>query len=254
MTIRKNNTSILTELVEFASPSGDISVAERVRSIPSDKIIAPNISMGIFLQEAYNIYLYACADREALCLKGLDEKVLDELPGRIDFARETEARWYVVRYSEVPSAKEFAKVQAIVDESRKALLAAMEYAFFGEDLAKAVIHIKKGDGPADYIQDLNDIIFLARKNLQKLLDTGCDMSHLDRLKEYSGPYAELVAQCTVEEQDRSHIRMDRDRAYTFLVVALEAVRRAARHAFWNDKKRLRGYASEYFRKSSRKKK
>lgn len=30
-------------------------------------------------------------------------------------------------------------------------------------------------------------------------------------------------------------------AYTFLVVVLEAVRRAAHHAFWNEKKRLRGY-------------
>ncbi len=59
---------------------------------------------------------------------------------------------------------------------------------------------------------------------------------------------------SVEEEDSTFVCRDRDMAYTFLFVALEAVRRAARHAFWNDKKRLRGYASEYFRKSSRKKK
>lgn len=37
-------------------------------------------------------------------------------------------------------------------------------------------------------------------------------------------------------------------AYTFLVIELEAVRRATHHAFWNDKKRLRGYTSEMFSK------
>jgi hypothetical protein len=43
---------------------------------------------------------------------------------------------------------------------------------------------------------------------------------------------------------------NRDRAYTFLAVAVETVRRSAHYALWNDKKRLRGYASEYFRKST----
>jgi hypothetical protein len=38
----------------------------------------------------------------------------------------------------------------------------------------------------------------------------------------------------------------RNQAYTFLLVAIEEVRRCARHAFWDDKKHLRGYLSEYF--------
>jgi hypothetical protein len=208
--------------------------------------------MGIFLQEAYNIYMYALADRDALCAKGLDEKLLQELPRRIDFAREMEGRWYVSRYSEVPSAKELEKVYTIVDESRKELLAAMEYALFGEDIAKMVIYIKKGDGTADYIQDLSDIALLAERNIQLLKDAGCNLLYLDRLNEYRYKYAELVARCTVEEDEKPLVQRDRDMAYTFLVVALEAVRRAAHYAFWNDKKRLRGYASEYFRKSTRK--
>lgn len=248
-----NTEALLAKLSDFATPSLEIPVEKRALSIPHDSIIEPNISMGIFLQEAFNIYMYALADKEALCGKGLDEKLLEELPRRIDFAREMEARWYVFRYSETPSAKELKRVLAIVDESRKELLAAMEYAFFGDDLAKMVTHIKKGDGTADYAQDLCSIAMLAERNIQKLKDAGCNLIHLDRLNEYSHKYDELVAKCAVEEEDGPFVCRDRDMAYTFLFVALEAVRRAARHAFWNDKKRLRGYASEYFRKSSRKK-
>jgi hypothetical protein len=253
MTI-SNIEALLAKLAEFATPSLEIPVEKRALSIPLDAIIEPNISMGIFLQEAFNIYMYALADKEALCSKGLDEKLLEELPRRIDFAREMEARWYVFRYSETPSAKELKRVLAIVDESRKELLAAMEFAFYGDSLAGMVTQIKKGDGTADYAQDLSDIAFLARKNIQKLKDAGCDLIHLDRIDEYSHTYGELVAKCIVEEGESPFVCRDRDMAYTFLFVALEAVRRAARHAFWNDKKRLRGYASEYFRKSSRKKK
>lgn len=250
--MKNNSEAILASLTEFAAPSVDIPLETRARSIPQDKILEPNVSMGIYLQEAFNTYMYALADKEALCSKGLDEKLLDELPQRIDFARRMEARWYVFRYSEVPSAKELKRVHAIVDEARKELLAAMEFAFFGDDLTRAVTYVKKGEGTADYVQDLSDIAVLASRNLQKLKDAGCNMKHLDNLNEYNRKYEKLSAQCIVEERDKPFIRSDRDQAYTFLFVALEALRRAARHAFWNDKKHLRGYASEYFRKSTRK--
>jgi mRNA deadenylase 3'-5' endonuclease subunit Ccr4 len=40
-----------------------------------------------------------------------------------------------------------------------------------------------------------------------------------------------------------------NQAYTFVLVAIEEIRRCAAHAFWNDKKHLKGYQSEYFRKT-----
>lgn len=129
----------------------------------------------------------------------------------------------------------------------------MEYAFYGDkDLVKAVEYIKKGDSDADYAMDLATIAGFAEKYSQKLIDSGCDMKHVEVIKEYQYKYGELIAKCTVEEGEKNLLGTARDKAFTFLVVAIEEVRRAARHAFWNDKKRLRGYASEYFRKSTRK--
>jgi hypothetical protein len=60
----------------------------------------------------------------------------------------------------------------------------------------------------------------------------------------------LYAQSIALGKD-SHGR--RDRAYAFCAAALEALRRCAQYALWDNKERLKGYTSEYFRKSARKK-
>jgi hypothetical protein len=41
---------------------------------------------------------------------------------------------------------------------------------------------------------------------------------------------------------------NRNCAYTFTLVAIEEIRRCAHHVFWNDKKHLKGYLSDYFRR------
>jgi hypothetical protein len=250
MTRKEMGKAIILKLKEYALPSTDTPLETRIRSI--ENALNPNIAIGIYLQEAFNIYIYALADKEALCSKGLDMRILEELPRRIDFAREMEARWYSVRYLESPAEKELKRVRAIVDKSRNALLAAMEYAFHGDSWAGAVDHVKKGDGEADYTQDLWDIVHIVESNAEVLTAACCDMKHLDILIEQRKIYADLVAQCTLEQEDTSAHDL-RDKAYTFVFAAVEEIRRAAKHAFWEDKKHLKGYAIEYFRKSSRKK-
>jgi hypothetical protein len=236
--------------MEYAQPSLDTPLETRIRSI--ENALKPNIAIGIYLQEAFNLYIYALSDKEVLCSKGLDVKLLEELPRRIDCAREMEAQWYAKRYLESPVEKECKRVRAIVDRSRKELLAGMEYAFHGDSWAGAVDNVEKGEGESDYTLDLWDIVTIAEKNIEVLTAAGCDMNHLNILKEQRRIYADLVAQCTLEQEDTS-VHDLRDKAYTFVFAAVEAIRRAAKHAFWDDKKHLKGYASEYFRKSSRKK-
>ena len=252
MTIKDKQAAVLLKLEKYALPVGDETIESRAESIPYDLIINPNISVGIYLQEAFNLNFYAQPDKENLSSKGLDWRLVEELPRRIDFVREREARWYSTRYSETASQKELERIFKLIDKSRKEVLATMEFAFFGDSLARAVKYIEKGDGAADYAQDLSDIVTLAEEHMSQLIAVGCETHHIDVLKENRFAYSDLVAECDVDEELKPSVRVDRDRAYTFLVVAVETIRRAAHHAFWNDKKRLRGYACEYFRKSTRK--
>jgi hypothetical protein len=243
--------SLHTKLAVYAVPSDAVTINNRVDSIPHDLILKPNISIGIYLQEAFNLYYYMQADKEELCSKGLDWRLVEELPRRIDFLRESEAKWYSIRYSDTPSARELKKLHAIVDESRKELLVSMKYAFFEDPLIQVVKYIERGNTDADYTQDLWGIAELAERHIKELQAIGCDCHHIEVLKENREIYADLQAACNMDEINKPKVLKFRDKAYTFLSVAVEAIRRSAHYALWNDKKRLRGYASEYFRKSTR---
>jgi hypothetical protein len=253
MAINTKTVTILQKLAKYAVPSEEESIECRVKSIPHDIILKPNIAIGIYLQEAYNLYYYAQADKENLCSKGLDWRLMDELPQRIEFLRLCEARWYSIRYSETPSAKEFQRLHSIIDKARKELLVTMLYAFTIDSQVNIIKRIEQGKEPSEYMQSLCDIVKIADSHMTELQAVGCDLSHVEVLREHQLRYMDLFAMCTLDEEDKAEALHERDRAYTFLVVAIEAIRRTAHLAFWNDKKRLRGYASEYFRKSTRKK-
>lgn len=230
----------------------EVPIKDRIDSIPCEKILEPNISIAVYLQEAYNIYLYAQADKKMLCSRGLDWAVVEELPRRIDYLREAEGRCYVVRYSETPSEKACRELFAKTDEARRQLLVDLEYAA-GIDGEQALVrNIKHGNSKADYIQDLSDMRVAAEARRDRLDEIGADPKLVEIIGNAVKPLSVLVAQCEVERSSAKRVTRDRDKAYTFLVVAVEAIRRAAHLAFWNDRKRLRGYASEYFRKSTRK--
>jgi hypothetical protein len=253
MTMTTNSKALLIKLAEYSTPSGETPLETRVSSIPNNLILKPTMSIGNYLQEAYNLYFYAQDDKENLCNKGLDWRLMDELPRRIDLLHEWEARWYSIRYCETSSAKELKRLHAIIDVSRKELLACMKYAFHGESLARAVSFIERGDTLSDYVQDLSDMVILAEEHKEMLIAVGCDCQHIEILNENRHTFSGLIAACEVDEMNKPVSLNNRNRAYTFLVVAVESIRRAAHYAFWNDKKRLRGYASEHFRKSTRNK-
>jgi hypothetical protein len=87
MAINTNTVTILQKLAKYAVPSVEETIEFSVKSIPHDIILKPNIAIGIYLQEAYNLYFYAQADKENLCSKGLDWQLVEELPKRIEFLR-----------------------------------------------------------------------------------------------------------------------------------------------------------------------
>lgn len=61
MTQKKVSTeAILNKLAEYATPSDEMTIESRVQSIPYDLTLKPIIAIGIYLQEAFNLYYYTC--------------------------------------------------------------------------------------------------------------------------------------------------------------------------------------------------
>ncbi len=65
-----------------------------LKAIPGNEIKAPNhIPVGVYIQEASDLYHWCEDDREILTANGLDWEWVDRLPPRFGTLVEAEAQW-----------------------------------------------------------------------------------------------------------------------------------------------------------------
>jgi hypothetical protein len=241
----------LHKLDEFKAPVRIGTLAERVKEISAKDIIEPNIPIGVFLQEAYNIFRFCRNDRELLIRKGLDWAIVEELPQRIEFLREAEAEWWQARFGVTPVRQEYEHWLEIATTVKKDLIHDMEYAFADStNLLQLVATLKKGSSEEELDRDLSTLLRCAQENAPRLLAKGSDPKLVKDLEECGQKFSPLLIKFRLEEIETDSKQTDRNRAYLFCAVAVEAIRDCARYALRNDRKRLRGYLSEYFRRRS----
>ncbi|MBN1575979.1 MAG: hypothetical protein JW913_05465 [Chitinispirillaceae bacterium] len=126
-----NSRTDTVSLTGLGQPVGTRSIGEVVLEIPEKEVLEPTMPVGIYLQEAYNIHLFARADREVFVAHGFDWRIVDELPQRIEFLRNSEATWWEIKYRRTPVETDYDNVRATADSLRKAMLQDLAYACRG---------------------------------------------------------------------------------------------------------------------------
>jgi hypothetical protein len=242
----------LENLAEYCSPTRSGTLSERAWSIRDEDIIEPSMPVGVFGQEAFCIYRFAQDDRETLESVGLDWRIVEELPARIDLLRQAEAQWWHARYSEHPVKRKYRDIKQEADDVRDELIRDLKFALHDDTSYEMLIkNIEQADSSSDYYQDMNDLVHLARKHTDALAEIGSDISRIERLHELCKRLRKMNMEYINADFDIASHLTNRNKAYTFLLAALGELRRCADHALWNTPQRRKGYSSEYFRKSSR---
>ncbi|MFW6245036.1 MAG: hypothetical protein ACOC36_04030, partial [Fibrobacterota bacterium] len=171
------------------------------------------------------------------------------LPRRIENLRDREANWWKARFGPTPSQHEYLRVRAMAERAREELMRDFRFlARTDDDILYAVENIEKGNGELDTIMDVNSLSELAIREKDKLRAIGSDPRYFDDIIYCAQIYPDLLVAFELEQTQSDHQQTVRNKAYTFLLVAVEEIRRCASHVFWNDKKHLKGYQSEYFRR------
>ncbi|HEX2955490.1 MAG TPA: hypothetical protein VHO70_01590 [Chitinispirillaceae bacterium] len=236
----------IKKLCSFIPPVADIAAA--AATIPEKLVIEPTIPVGIFIQEALNIHLFMQDDRDLLVSKGMNWGIVDELPDRIKYLQTCETLWWKARFSPSPVAKEFLKIKELAIATASELIRDLEYlGSDDENLTKAIKNIKKGIGDEDLFNDLKSLSILCENHRDSLTKTGSNPQLIKALDDCCEKFPLCYAPYKVDVTDVMAL-YDRNCAYTFTLVAVEEIRRCARHVFWNDKKHLKGYLSDYFRR------
>jgi hypothetical protein len=233
-------------------PNGK-SAKERAELLARDEIIEPGIPSAVLIQEARNVHQYAQLDRVELENVGQAMVMIDELPQWAELLRTAEAAWWVARFHR-PIQEEYARAMAEAKELRDDVERKARFGFEGDEkMMKRIAWIEEEqqDLPdAEEAIDLGTWGNLVAQTPDRFAAIGIPPETADRLKRTSTRLFKLRADAQGEDLAAGQVRIRRNRAYTLLSATLSELRRCAKFAFNNDRKRLKGYMSEYARKSS----
>lgn len=226
-----------------------------IQSIPDEEVQTPTIPVDVALQEAEDLHHWSSDDAAELAVVGITTDMIDDLPVRAGACREAQSIWNKDYRSQQEAQKEWAEQAPEAYAFRNDLLASLRFAFREDDaLLSRVNAITEGSGHADMIQDLNDIAVLGRENTRLLTAIAFDLTQLDRAATRADELANLLAEANGDKADPNESKVIRDKAYTYMKELVDEIREAGKYVFRNNKNRLKGYSSGYWRKQNRNKK
>lgn len=97
------------------------------------------------------------------------------------------------------------------------------------------------------IQDLSDISALGKANPEPLQLISLDLGQLDTAATMAEDMAALLAKANGMRMSDNMLKVQRDKAYTYMKGAVDEIRRQGQYAFWRNNERKKGYVSKYFR-------
>lgn len=215
---------------------------------PAD-VLTPNMPIDVFVQEAENLYHWCKDDQQALTQTGLDWNLAISLPGRSGACREAQSLWIKERNTRQQAEQDWKDQAPAAFDLRDQLIHTFRFAFRKfEGLIARVDEIAQGDTNSDMVQDLNDLSVLGKANPDLLTAISFDMPLLDTAATVSDCMGDLLGATNGERKKDSEAMLIRDKAFTYLKLAVDEIRECGKFAFWRNPDRLKGYVSEFWQK------
>ncbi|TLX73736.1 hypothetical protein E9993_14860 [Labilibacter sediminis] len=226
------------------------AMLEEAKSISSENIKIPYMPVGIYAQEAEDLYYWSTKDKDQLLAVGLSETVYSELPVCAGALREAQSIWMEDLKTRQEAEEEWAQQSPMAFDFRDMLVHTYRYAYRNDvTLLNNVAAIAQGDDITDMIQDLNDLAVLGRKNPEPLLTVGLTVESFDKAASLSDEMADLRGRANGDKYDGNENKIIRDQMYTLLKRKVDEIRDCGKFVFWKDKARLKGYYSNYNRRN-----
>ncbi|MBN2527122.1 MAG: hypothetical protein JXR76_12065 [Deltaproteobacteria bacterium] len=223
-----------------------------ITAIPAEKTLSPTMPMDIYIQEALNLHTWASTDRAQLLQAGLCEDLLDDLPFRADAASEAQSIWrnFLVGQSEAQHRWNADSPEAF--DLREELIHAMRFAYReSNEIRTQIEKIADETTEINLIDDLHALATIGRANPRPLRLIGFELAKVEHAAVVSQGMQSLKTGTSYGSNTDDIVQTVRDKAYTHLKEAVDAVRECGQYVFWKDKIRSKGYRSEYVARARR---
>jgi len=214
-----------------------------------EDIKQPNLPVDTAVNEAMDLYNNAKQDSAKFATTDIDVALIDDIPVRAGGLKYAQLLWDQVYKDTSDAEEEWKTVSPVAYDLRDELLHVFRYAYRKDEKTTALVaRIAEGSGHADLVMDLGSLAMLGKNNPAPLEAVSLDLSKLDKASQLSDQCNELLGRVhgarTADDQSEKEMR---DRAFTHLKEAVDAIREAGKFLFWKDEKRAALYSSEYFR-------
>lgn len=217
-----------------------------ITAIPTEDVKQPNMPIGEAVQEAENLSAWAEEDKAALTKAGLDWALVEDLPIRAGACRYAQSIWARESQSREEAQQEWKEKSPEAFALRDELLHHFTFAFRKRpDLITRVQAIREGGSSADMLQDLSDLNVLGQENKDLLKAIGLDLKLLNTAAQTADELSALLAKANGEVSEDDDAKELRDRAYTYMKLAVDEIRNTGQYVFWRDEDRKKGYVSSY---------
>lgn len=219
---------------------------KEITAISDENVKQPNMPLGEAIQEAENLVPWCQDDKDALIKAGLDWALVEDLPLRAGACRHAQSIWTRESQTREDAQKEWQQKSPAAFDLRDELLHHFTFAFRNEtELVRQVQTIREGSSNADMLQDLSDLSVLGKENEKLLTAVGVDPKLLNKAAQMADELAVVLANANGESGDDGQVKVQRDRAYTFMKQAVDEIRQTGQYVFWRDEDRKKGYVSAY---------
>ena len=217
-----------------------------LETIPDEKLKKLDMPPEAVAQDALYTYKWCQADRAALTARNLDWRLVEAIPIRVMAFEEAQSNWNNVRFSREEAMKVWMAASPVGYALRDEILHEYRYGYRRHPALHARIDaVAEGQGDADMIQDLNDLVVIGRKNPDPLTAIAFDFNLLDEAAKQCKTLGHLRAEASVDRAAYREQKLVRDQAYTYLKEAVDEVRECGRFVFWRNEERRSGYVSQY---------
>lgn len=219
---------------------------EAAKSLNPEEVQVPYFPVGIYTQEAEDLYHWCKDDEAELTKAGLSAEVIENLPVLTGATREAQSLWMKEQQTRKEAEQKWADESPGAFDFRDRLVHSFRYAYRkSPDLLNRVDAIAEGSSNADMIQDLNDLAVLGKANKEALQKISFDLQLLDKAAEQSDYLADLLGQANGDRKSNNEDKEIRDRMYTLLKHVVDEIRDCGKYVFWQNENRLKGYSSAY---------
>lgn len=230
------------------------SKIDEIKKITDDQIKVPHhVPVRICVTEAHDLYSWCQDDKEELMAKGMDWKVLKDLPVRCGALTVAESNWHIKQSQRRESENIWLNEKSKGYDLKKELIHHFNYAF--RDQSSLIGKVKEIANKRSFdamINGLYKLSVLGLENRELLKKIGFDFTLLALAEQKSNDFKANKDMASFDSEDYLETKKIRDQAFTHLKDAVDYIRDYAKYVFWSNPSRLKGYRSNHMRNSKRK--